>query len=77
MILRGAGECWKFDAKQCVGLAARGQEFGGARVGWQQRMQQKFANMTPEEKEMFKTKMQGRCGNRFSGFEDGTVVTQE
>lgn len=59
------------------GFRGRGGRFGAGRARWQQRMQQKFANMTPEEKEMFKTKMQGRCGNRFSGFEDGTVVTQE
>ncbi|HUM51307.1 MAG TPA: hypothetical protein PK431_05800 [Chitinophagales bacterium] len=59
------------------GFRGRGGRFGAGRARWQQRMQQKFANMTPEEKEMFKSKMQGRCGNRFSGFEDATAVSQE
>ncbi|MFN8284080.1 MAG: hypothetical protein U0U67_12750 [Chitinophagales bacterium] len=46
---------------------------GGGRFGdrrrWQRRMQEKFENMSPEEKEKFRAKMQGRCGDKFRGFE--------
>lgn len=59
------------------GFRGRGGRFGAGRERWQQRMQQKFANMTPEEKEKFKSKMQGRCGNKFNGFEEATTVTEE
>lgn len=54
----------------------RGGRFGG-RHRWQQRMQERFANMTPEEKEKFKTKMQGRCGNKFTSFEEKEAIVAE
>jgi len=36
---------------------------------WKQKMQQKWMNMTPEEKEKFKDEWKTRCGGRrFAGF---------
>ena len=47
--------------------------FGGFRGGWRhgrgqqwkQRMQEKFGNMTPEEKEKFKAEWKNRCSSRW------------
>jgi hypothetical protein len=45
--------------------------FGGFRGGWghghpwKQRMQQRWMNMTPEEREKFKQEWGNRCGRRF------------
>jgi hypothetical protein len=67
-------------AKILFGGFGRGSRCGGRRFGhnrWQQKMQERFANMTPEEKEKFKAKMQGRCGNRFGNFEEKTNVVVE
>lgn len=36
--------------------------WGGGRHHWKNRMQQKWANMTPEEREKFKDQWQKRCG---------------
>lgn len=52
------------------GFRGRGRRFGGDRNRWQQRMQEKFTNMSPEEKEKFRTRMQGKCGGKFRGFEE-------
>ena len=51
------------------GFGRGGRRFGG-KNRWQQRMQDRFANMTPEEKEKFNQKMKGRCGDKFRGFEE-------
>lgn len=54
-------------AKILFGGFGRGGRYGGSRFGhnrWQQKMQERFANMTPEEKEAFKTRMQGCCGDK-------------
>ena len=32
---------------------------------WKQEMKEKFSNMTPEEKEKFKTEWKNRCGGRW------------
>ena len=37
--------------------------WGPRRYYWKQRMQQKWANMTPEEREKFKQEWQKRCGH--------------
>lgn len=52
-----------------------GGRFGG-RYRWQQRMQERYANMTPEEREKFNQKMQGRCGGKYNGFEQVNPVTE-
>jgi Ca2+/H+ antiporter, TMEM165/GDT1 family len=41
----------------------RGAHFG--RHQWKQKMQQRWMNMTPEEKEKFKQEWGNRCGQRF------------
>src|SRR5665213_747422 len=40
---------------------------------WKYRMEQKFANMTPEEREEFKAKWKGRCGYSW----DNSFKTEE
>jgi hypothetical protein len=35
--------------------------------GWRRRMHERWENMTPEERERFRQKMQGRCGPFASG----------
>jgi hypothetical protein len=57
------------------GFGRGGSRFRG-RHRWQQRMQERFANMTPEEKEKFSQQMQGRCGAKFRGFEETRPVTE-
>ncbi len=42
------------------GRFGRGGHCGSRREHWKQRMQERIANMTPEEKEKFKN----RCGNK-------------
>ena len=56
-------------SKILFGFGRGGGRFGSSRR-WQHRMQERFANMTPEEKEKFNQKMQGRCGGKFRGFEE-------
>lgn len=44
--------------------------FRGAHWGrhhWNRQLQQKWMNMTPEEREKFKAELRTRCGGRFSG----------
>jgi hypothetical protein len=40
----------------------RGGGWGPRRSYWRQRMMQKWDNMTPEEREKFKTEWRNRCG---------------
>jgi len=46
----------------------------GGRGMWKERMQEKFANMTPEEREKFKAEWKSRCGGRWGRKEDTTVA---
>jgi hypothetical protein len=39
--------------------------WGGRHMYWKNRMQQKWMNMTPEEKEKFKQEWKNRCGRSF------------
>ncbi len=50
----------------------------GARRRWRRRMEQRFAEMTPEEKEKFRADMQGRCGRRFdmNPFQEKNVAAE-
>jgi len=46
--------------------------FHGAHWGrhqWRNKMQQRWANMTPEDREKFKQEWKNRCGRRFEGSE--------
>ncbi len=46
------------------GFGRRGGWNGGRRSPWKDKMQEKFANMTPEEREKFKAEWKSRCGGR-------------
>jgi Ca2+/H+ antiporter, TMEM165/GDT1 family len=55
--------------------------FGGFKGGchsrrgmWKERMTEKFANMTPEEREKFKAEWKNRCGGRWGRNDDTTVA---
>ena len=63
-------------SKILFGSFGRGRRGFSGRRRWQRRMQERFANMTPEEKEKFSQQMQGRCGAKFSGFEETRPVTE-
>jgi hypothetical protein len=56
------------------GFKGRGGCHGGRGGMWRQKMQEKFANMTPEEKEKFKAEWKNRCGGRWGKMEDDTTV---
>lgn len=62
-------------SKILFGFGRGGSGFRGRRR-WEQRMRERFANMTPEEREKFSQQMQGRCGNKFKGFETANPVTE-
>ena len=40
--------------------------FRGRREQWRMKMQEKMGNMTPEEKEKFKSEWKNRCGGRWT-----------
>ncbi len=63
-------------SKILFGSFGRGGRGFSGRRRWQRRMQERFANMTPEEKEKFSQQMQGRCGAKFRGFEETRPVTE-
>lgn len=44
---------------------------GGGRRHWKERMERKFATMSPEERERFRAGMRGRWGCRPRGSEEG------
>ncbi len=46
------------------GFKGRGGCHGGRHEMWKQKIQEKFANMTPEEREKFKSEWKSRCGWR-------------
>lgn len=41
----------------------RGGWGGGAKARWRERMQDKWKNMTPEQREQFKQQLRNRCGS--------------
>lgn len=56
--------------------------FRGCRWGrkreWKEKMQQRWGNMTPEEREKFKQEWGNRCGRRFGGrFEEEKRAEQQ
>jgi hypothetical protein len=55
------------------GFKGRGGCHGG-RGMWKERMAEKFANMTPEEREKFKAEWKNRCGGRWGRKEDTSVA---
>ena len=54
---------------------------GGPRGAWRNKMNQKWMNMSPEEREKFKQEWGRRCGSRFeqsrSTFEQTTASTEK
>ena len=44
------------------GFGRRGGWHGGRHNAWRNKMQDKWANMTPEEREKFKAEWKNRCG---------------
>lgn len=48
----------------------------GGRFSGRNRWMQRYAAMTPEEREKFSQKMQGRCGGMFRDVEDVKPVTE-
>ncbi len=46
------------------GFGHRGGWRGGRQNQWRAKMQEKFGNMTPEEKEKFQAEWKNRCGGR-------------
>ena len=52
------------------GFGRRGGWNGGRRGQWREKMQEKFANMTPEEREKFKAEWRNRCGGRRRGMDE-------
>jgi hypothetical protein len=44
------------------GFGRRGGWYGGRHNAWRNKMQDKWANMTPEEREKFKAEWKTRCG---------------
>ena len=56
------------------GFKGRGGCCHGGRGMWKDRMQEKFANMSPEEREKFKAEWKDRCGGRWGRKEDTTVA---
>ena len=46
----------------------------GGRGMWKQRMQERMAKMTPEEREKFKAEWKNRCGGRWGKLDDSAVV---
>lgn len=63
-------------SKILFGFGRGGSGRFGGRQRWQHRMQERFANMTPEEKEKFNQKMQNRCGDKFREFEGANPVAE-
>jgi hypothetical protein len=49
--------------KILFGFGKGGHRFGGGSPWMRHRMEERFKNMTPEEKEKFKAKMEQRCGH--------------
>lgn len=48
------------------GRHGRGGHCGpGGRRNWKYKMQERFSNMTPEEKEKFKQRFKDRCGSKY------------
>lgn len=54
------------------GFGRRGGWNGAGRYQWKKRMQEKFATMTPEEREKFKSEWKRRCGGRWNTNEQNT-----
>jgi hypothetical protein len=57
------------------GFKGRGGCHGGPPM-WRERMQEKWATMTPEEREKFKAEWKNRCGGRW-GMHDATPPETE
>lgn len=51
-------------SKILFGGFGRGGGFARKRMEWKQQMEQKWATMTPEEREKFKAEWKNRCGSR-------------
>ncbi len=58
------------------GFGRRGGWHGGRHSAWKEKMQEKLASMTPEEKEKFKAEWRNRCGSRrWNMHEDSSLET--
>ena len=58
------------------GFKGRGGWHGGPPM-WREKMQEKWAAMTPEEKEKFKAEWKNRCGGRWSRFEEPKTSSEK
>jgi len=58
------------------GFGRRGGWRGGGRYQWKHNMQEKWANMTPEEREKFKAEWKNRCGGRWNMDKKNTTDTK-
>ncbi len=47
------------------GFGRRGGWHRGGRHNWRKGLQEKWGNMTPEEREKFKSELKNRCGSRW------------
>jgi hypothetical protein len=52
----------------------RGGCHGGPPM-WREKMQEKWATMTPEEREKFKAEWKNRCGGRWQHFQQDTTAS--
>ena len=60
------------------GKHGRGGRCGShGRSDWKYKMQERFSNMTPEEKEKFKQRFKERCGNKFWMPEEETKTNEQ
>ena len=57
------------------GFGRRGGWQGGGRRQWRHNMQEKWGNMTPEEREKFKAEWKNRCSGRWKMDEKNTGAT--
>ncbi|MEO8412485.1 MAG: hypothetical protein ABI472_02455 [Ginsengibacter sp.] len=62
-------------SKILFGGFGRGGGWRGGRQSWKNNMQEKWGNMTPEEREKFKSEWKNRCGHRWSRNEKYTPDT--
>lgn len=64
-------------SKILFGGFGRGGGFARKRMEWKQQMEQKWATMTPEEKEKFKSEWKHRCGSRmWRPFQQDTAAAE-
>jgi hypothetical protein len=58
------------------GFKGRGGCHGGPPPMWREKMQEKWATMTPEEREKFKAEWKNRCGGRWGTYDTTPSETE-